>query len=328
MRIPVFVFAALAAGVGNVCAQQSINQVVPTSPTGVVEISNLSGEVRVVGGSPSEIRITGTLGEGAERVAVETAGNRTTIRVIIPRSTRNARGTDLVIHLPERKEVHVTTTSADIAVERVAGGVTARSTSGDVEVTGSPQQVTASSTSGDVRISATTQRVQAKTTSGDVDLSGAVRGSAAAESVSGDVRVEAETPDLLVKSVSGDVEVGGTIGRISVGTVSGEAAIRARGIQYIAAESVSGGLAFDGQLQNRAAFNVKSHSGDVDLALPSNFRARFDVSTFSGAIANGFGPAAQRTSQYGPGQALQFSSGDGALITVKTFSGNVKLRQR
>ena len=62
------------------------------------------------------------------------------------------------------------------------------------------------------------------------------------------------------------------------------------------------------------------------LLIPAGVGARFEVSTFSGNIRNGLGPAAQRVSRYGPGQELSFSSGNGgALVRVKSFSGSVTL---
>ncbi len=66
----------------------------------------------------------------------------------------------------------------------------------------------------------------------------------------------------------------------------------------------------------------------MELRLPAATAADFDVTTFSGNISNEFGPQARRTSEYGPGKELSFSTGAGARIVAKSFSGDVRLRKR
>jgi DUF4097 and DUF4098 domain-containing protein YvlB len=325
MKISSAVLATMLAASGA-AAQQPINQTIPTAATGTVEIQNVSGEVHVIAWDRPEIRITGRLGEGTERLAVEGDRSRTTIRVVIPRNAHDVKGTELEVRLPARKDVTVHTVSADIGVTGVTGAVDGHATSGDVEISGSPSRVSAGSTSGDVTVRANTTQVHANSTSGDLRISGSVQQSVSAEAVSGDVVVDASVPDLVARSVSGDLQLTGASRRVTATTVSGDADVRAGRIQYGSFESVSGNFHFQGDLQRDAAFNVKSHSGDVELALPSRVAATFQIDTFSGDISNAFGPAAQRTSRYGPGRELHFSSGSGGpLITVKTFSGSVRL---
>lgn len=329
MRVPALMLAALVATAVGAQAQQEINETHPTAATGRVAVHNLAGSVRVVGWDRGEISIRGTLGRGAERLEVTPRGNTTEIRVILPRNARNVRGSDLEIRLPAGKEVEVRTTSADIEVAGVSGTVLGQSTSGDVRVSGQPSRVTGLSTSGDVEVEATTSRVQARSTSGDVRVSGSVRESVDVESTSGDVEVSAGTPEVRAKSVSGDVFLRGASGRVSASTVSGDTEIADSRIQFGSFETVSGNLRFAGEVQRGGAFNLQSHSGDVELLLPGGSAAEFEVKTFSGDISNDFGPAAQRTSRYAPGQELRFTAGaGGALVKVTTFSGNVRLVRR
>lgn len=311
-------------------AQQQIDQTIQTGRSGVVEIFNTAGSVRVLAWDRNQIQVQGRLGEGAERVDIGSSGDRTEIRVILPRRASNIRGTTLVVRVPSGKDVTVRTTSADIQIENVAGEATGQSTSGDVVISGSPRRVEGRSTSGDVRINVgSTTLVRGASTSGDVEVRGTIRESVSVESVSGDVDVSGTTPEVRAKTVSGDLSLRGVSGRVSVNTVSGDASIRDSRVQFASFESVSGNLRYDGEFPAGAAFNLSSHSGDVELRLPANVGAEFDVRTFSGSIVNQLGPAAERTSRHGPGQELRFTAGSGGgVISLKTFSGSVRILRR
>lgn len=330
MRAPLLALAALLAAT-HAAAQRRIDETVPTAATGRVEVFNLSGSVRVIGWDRPEIRITGTLGEGAERLAVSGDRERTEIRVVLPRGRRrNVEGSDVEIRLPEGKTLAVRTTSADIEVTGVNGALTLASTSGDVAVSGSPAELTAGSTSGDVVFTGgTTARVRASSTSGDVAVSGTARESVNAESISGDVRISASTPEVRATAVSGDLLLRGVSGRVSASTVSGEAEILDSRIQYGSFETVSGGFLFDGELLRGAAFNIQTHSGEIEMRLPAGVSAAFEIQTFSGDIDNEFGPQAQRTSRHTPSRELSFTAGGGdGLVTIRSFSGGVQLLRR
>jgi DUF4097 and DUF4098 domain-containing protein YvlB len=311
MKIPTIALVSLLLSAGAVSAQQAINRTIAASATGSVTVNNLAGKVKVVAWNRPEISVTGTLGRGAERLDVTGGGDNTEIRVVVPRNTRDLQGTDLEVRVPVRKSVSVQTVSADIEVGGVTGAVSAQSVSGDVQVSGN------------------TASTQVHSVSGDLHVSGSAREKIAAETVSGDVTVEAPTQDLAVKSVSGDLRVRGGARRASVSTVSGSADVQGGTLQYGSFQSVSGDLHYEGALTSDAAVEMQSHSGDVDLVLPAGVRARFQITTFSGDIENGLGSAeAQRTSRYTPGKELNFSTGTGGLVTIKTFSGTVKLDHR
>jgi DUF4097 and DUF4098 domain-containing protein YvlB len=321
---------ALLLSVGSAAAQQQVNERLSTAATGEVEIVNTAGSVRVTGWDRNEIQVTGTLGQGTERLDITPSGNRVQIRVVLPRNARNVKGSDLEIRVPARKDVGVRTVSADITVSGIRGMAEAQAVSGDVEISGSPREVSARSTSGDVGVSASNpRRVDARSVSGSVRVRGAAQESIDTETVSGDIDVNSSAPEMRAKSVSGSVNLQGVGERVNVSTVSGDARVVGDRIRLGTFESVSGGIRLTGALERGAALTLNSHSGDIELRLPSATAADFEVKTFSGDISNQFGPQAERTSRYGPGRELRFSSGRGdARVNAKTFSGNVKLLKR
>lgn len=327
--LAVLAIAMLAAPAG---AQQRVEETFPSDARGTIEIVNVAGSVRVIAWDRAEVSVTGTLGQGTERLELSRDRLNPQIRVILPRdrSGRNIRGSDLQIRVPAGKTVAVRTVSADIEVADVRGQVDLRSTSGDVTVTGQPAEVRAGSTSGDLDINVTTNgRVTAETTSGDVRVRGSVRQSVNAESVSGDVVVDARTPEVRAESVSGTLRLNGATGRVSASTVSGDAAITASGIEFGSFETVSGNLRYTGDLSSNGALDLQSHSGNVELVLPGNVNADFEVQSFSGSIQSDFGGQVERTSRYGPGRQLRFTTGrNGGRINIQTFSGTVKLQRR
>lgn len=319
--------AALATPAG---AQQRVDEAFPADDRGTVEIVNVAGSITVTGWDRNEIRVTGTLGRGTERLELNRDRQTSQIRVVLPRNARNVRGSDLEIRVPSGKQVVVRTVSADIGVSGVRGQVDTRSTSGDIVVQGQPAEVRAGSTSGDVEVDVNTGgRVAAQSTSGNVQVSGTVRQSVNVESVSGDVLVTASTPEVRAESVSGQLRLSGVSGRVSASTVSGDAIVSGDRINYGSFETVSGNLRYAGGVASGGALDLQSHSGDVELVLPANVSADFEADTFSGEILSDFGGEVQRTSRYGPGREMRLVTGrDGGRVRIQTFSGTVKLRRR
>ena len=53
------------------------------------------------------------------------------------------------------------------------------------------------------------------------------------------------------------------------------------------------------------------------------------MSSFSGAITNELGPAAEKSSKWTPQKELSFTTGSGgARITIETLSGAIGIRKR
>ncbi|MGE5235228.1 MAG: DUF4097 family beta strand repeat-containing protein [Acidobacteriota bacterium] len=291
MKRTMIVLAAVLAAAAAL-AQQDVNERRPAAKDGVVEIENVAGSVRVVGWDRLEVEVTGSLGRGTERLEFSGSPERTLIKVVLPRHAHDVDGSHLTVKVPGGSRVEANTVSADITVEQVSGALSLESVSGEVKASGTPIEVKASSVSGSIEISAGTASTRVKSVSGDVTLVGAGK-AVEASSVSGRV------------SVAGDDVENGEL------------------------ETTSGSIRFDASLAKNGRLDVKTVSGDAELILPASVMADFHISTFSGDIDNELGPAARRSSEYGPGKELDFTTaGGGARVWVKTFSGSVSLRKK
>ena len=282
---------ALFAAAGSAAAGTRIDESRKAEPNGHVEISNTSGTVEIEAWDRDEIRIGGELGKGTERLDFETSGDVTHIKVILPQKSRNAKGTDLRIRVPEGSSIAINTVSADIVVRGVRGAQRLQSVSGDI-------------VSGD-----DASEIECKTVSGDVVLTGT-----------------GETGIYTITTVSGDAEVADVAGEISVNTVSGDFELVTGEATRSRMRSTSGDLTMTSKLARNARLDVESISGDIRVDFKGKLDAEFEVSSFNGDISNCFGHESTRTSQYAPGRELRFREGAGsARVRIKTLNGDVNL---
>ncbi len=273
-------------------ADSEIERIVSARPDGQVTISNVAGSVAVTGWDRDEVEVTGTLGRGVEELVVENRGRAVEIEVeLVRRSHGHGADADLEIRVPRGSEVDIEVISAEVEISEVEGEVTVESVSGSVAVEGRPKELSVESVSGSIEIDAEVERVSAESVSGRIRLRGAMR------------EIEADT-------VSGSIEIEtGEIRRAEMSTTSGHI-------------DIAGALAAGAEIE------AESHSGGVELGLPAETSARFDVATYSGRITNELGPAPDRN-RYGPSKELEFSIGGGdARVKIETFSGSVTLRRR
>lgn len=268
-----------------------INESSVADPSGSVEVSNISGSVSVTGWDGNRVEVTGTLGDGTERLEFITQDKVTRIKVILPKNAHNVDDTDLVIRVPAGSSLSVNTISADITAQGVAGAQRLQSVSGDI------------------RTVADSEDVECKSVSGDVAIDGSgKKGLIGITTVSGDVKALKVAGEVNASTVSGDVLLGlGVIERSRVRSTSGDLVLAMR-------------MAGDGK------FDAETISGDVRLNLFGDVEAEYDISTFSGDIRNCFGPKPVSTSEYTPGKELRFSEGKGsARVRIKSLNGDIKL---
>ncbi len=281
-------------------AASPINQTRPLAVDGQVSIDNVQGRVTVRTWNRPEVRITGSLGEGVEKLVIEGDATDLRIEVRYPKSGggwfgwggggKGPEPTMLEISVPAKASVSVDAVSANVDVAGTGG-----------------------------------RRLALASVSGDVLVRGARAEEASFESVSGDVDVEVDSRNVSAETVSGDLLVKGRVGgRIGLDTVSGDATLAAGIVERLSLSSVSGDAHLSVGLAASGSITADSVSGNVDLVLPRETSARLTIETFSGGISSPVGKV--RSEEYGPGQSLEAKMGAGSgSIRLESFSGNVRV---
>ena len=286
---PIFIgmcaaFPALAA--------TPIDQTRPLDPRGRVEIDNLKGRVEVRAWDRPEVKITGSLGAGVEKLSVEGDRGALHIEVKYPNRANNTEPTVLVVQVPLQADLEISTVSANIDVHGVAPReLSLESVSGDIVANGAPRRAAVESVSGDVVLTFNSGDVDASAVSGDLTLNGRLNGEVSVETVSGNMRVDSR---------------GERLRRLSASTVSGDAELKAA-------------LAPDGEI------SMESVSGDLTLIAPRDLSAKVSGESFSGDL-NAPGAKIERE-EFGPGSSFHTRYGAGkGEVRIETFSGDATLR--
>ena len=285
---------AILMAVGTAWAAQPVNESYPVNPGAEIDIDVLSGTVAIIAGSPGQVEITGTLGDGVEGLDVDSDEDGLSIEVQYDEDYHGKQqvSTDLTIHVPAGAAVSAETVSASISVKGVTGELDLETVSGNVDISTKPAAL-------------------------DV------------ETVSGNISVESAPTESDVSSVSGKIEIKAAGGSIDVENVSGEIVIRGGVIDDGDLETVSGDITCHAIPSSGGSLDVETMNGTITLVIDSTLVGSFDLSTFSGSIENQIGPEPRRTSKYTPGKELQFNTGTGGpSISLDSFSGSIKLITR
>ena len=136
-----------------------------------------------------------------------------------------------------------------------------------------------------------------------------------------------------MKTVSGGVLLRGASEDLGASTLSGTIVVRAAGwqrggtgVQRGKFESVTGDIRFEGELGRGGVVELESQSGKIEVRVPAQTVADFDLLTIGGAINNALTSAAPGPRAVGVGQELRFSTGTGgAQVTVRSFKGPILL---
>lgn len=267
-------------------AQAKQSKAFAVAPDVAVRIHNLVGVVRVTGWDRDSIVVVAMIPRGGGSFFGGGAGRFAKMGIEGQDPSLTGPGSELDVRVPRGARVWIKSASARVELANLGGEVEATSVTGSIELNGAPRVTTLESIDGNVTITGAATVVRIRTGAGAVTITGA-RGDVAVTTVQGPVTVESD--QLLA-------------GRIT--SVSGVVTIRS-------------GVPPDGTLE------VETHDGDVHLVLPGAIDARFDLSTVKGAIVAGKAAPGDRSARFTLGKKA--GAGRGAGITVRTFSGEIRI---
>lgn len=300
---------------------EQIDKVTQTFKVGdgaALDLSHLAGDVRVTGGSGSEIRVEATKRVrhrdpeqatrllAALRVDINNFNGRVEVRTIYPRrgefGNNVSASVDYVITVPVGASVAVKSISGDISVTSVKGEVRAETVSGDVNVSATPNVAVAKTISGDV----TARDIGTQTT-------------------------------LVLSTVSGTVlGTGLRVRALEAGSVSGDVRLIGSEVERLEAKSVSGNIEFDAPLTKGGRYEFTSHSGNVRIVLSGNTGFELDADTFSGSVRSdvpvtlrAMGRPEQGRDRQLSSRAIRGSFGDAsAFLSIRSHSGSVVISKK
>jgi len=281
-------------------AQREVNQGGSVHSDAEIEIYNVAGSITITGWDRDEVRVNAILGEGTDRLDFENDGATVEITVVVERRRRRD---------PERRvgESHLeimVPRNATLDVEALASSITVTGVSGDVRMDTSAGQITFAGDSSEIEADTSAGNIEITTTSNMAEID--------AENMAGNVTVQVGGGEVMASTVTGNIRVvGGRFGDSSF-------------------ESTSGGIYFEGEIGPDAEFDFENFDGDIDLLIPENTAASFEITTQAGTIDTEFGYEGRRVEQYTAEQEAEFTLGDGAdaSVSIETFGGNVTIRKR
>lgn len=270
---------------------ETIERTLEASPKGEVEIVNVAGDVRVVGWDRAQVHMEAVLGDGIDKIEFERDGDLVRIEAKFPRDGDHGGSSALVVRVPQNSALMIKTVSASQSVENVRGEQRLQSVSGSIH---------------------------SQIWSEDFDV----------KSVSGEIIGKGQGQDASIRatSVSGRIVLDNFGGEMDMSTVNGAMEIRAKAVSRARLKTTNGGVHLESSLTEDARIEAESINGAVNFQLRGKREGEFDIETFNGDIDNCFGPKPQRTSEFGPGNALRFKEGDSAArVRIKTLNGAVDL---
>ncbi|WP_182909780.1 DUF4097 family beta strand repeat-containing protein [Microbispora sp. H13382] len=165
--------------------------------------------------------------------------------------------------------------------------------------------------------------VQAGVVSASAVVAG-MEGITGVKAVSGDIVLDGVSGEVQAETVSGSVESRGLVGDLSFSSVSGELTVAAGRLRRLRANTVSGRVTADLDLEPTGHVTLHSMSGTIVVRLPQDVDADVSVHSTSGRVDSAF-PELRASAMPGA-RSLDGRLGGGmASLSATTVSGAVTL---
>lgn len=321
-----------------------------------VTIESFRGNARVTGADTDEVKITGrktirALQQNeANRTDQETPleivvnDGRVTVRTNQDRvSDRAARiSEDLEITVPRNVTLEAYGRYGDFDVTGLAGDVEIASDNAGIRVdniggnlrvdTRRSDIVRAVYVKGSVEMKGRGSDVEVENVEGPVTISGTYSGTLQLRNLPKRIRFESRNTEFTAEGVPGQVRI--SLSDLSASNLIGPVVLKAQ-TKDIQIAGFTQALNVDVQRGNveirpgkgpLTRLEVKTRSGDIDLALPENAKVKLTASTERGDITNDFSTALETRSEQ-RGATLRGSTGDGPPVELSAVRGSITVRK-
>ena len=299
------IFGASLA-LGHEKFQEKFEKTEALAKDGKVYVINISGNILVQTSKEDQVRIEALktseasslekAKENAAAVTIEVTREAGALRVEAKYPQRRSFwGSDSVnvsvdfkIWIPAKASIEVKSVSGDVTLDPIGGTVKVNSVSGEVEVHGAA--------------------------GADVTV------------VSGDLTLENIQGDAYLKTVSGNLQATKVRGSLELESVSGDIDLKdVAEARNVTGKTVSGNITYVGTVVPGGNYELKSHSGNVELRIPAASAFDFEASTFSGVIDSDF--EIEVSGKISPREIRGTVNKGGARVRLKSFSGNIDLKK-
>lgn len=285
----------------------TLHKELPTGANPSLKVENTSGEIKIESHPQNKIvidafkvveadnskeaekwadQIKVTIEEHEEKVEIKTKyphnKSKSFWEGLFGGEWRRSAYVDYHIVVPEKIQLNISSTSGDVIISDISGGVEVNATSGDLRIKRIKGDLDLNTTSGDVQISAIEGDVIVSGTSSDLEMFD-ITGNVDIGSVSGNISVEDIIGQVKVDNTSGDISLKEIKGSIEATTVSGSMIIdQIEGGLHL--ESSSGDTEVKTKISLPYEYYVETVSGYIHFLLPEDSEAEVKLETTSGSL--------------------------------------------
>jgi DUF4097 and DUF4098 domain-containing protein YvlB len=167
-------------------------------------------------------------------------------------------------------------------------------------------------------------------------------GSIRAERIGGDVNLRSDSASLEAReisnahvhahSVSGPITLANiSSGHVEVGTGSGKVMLNNVTGPSVTVNTTSSAIAYDGDFGSGGAYQLSSHSGPIDVSLPSSASVEVKAESVNGSVQNDFPLQKKMHSDFKPqtGRSFQgYANSGSSSVELHSFSGTIRVKKR
>lgn len=275
---------------------------------GKVHISNISGDITIATWGQDQVKIdalkvskadTATKAkENAAKVTIEAMmeGNVLRIETKYPKSEKMWKGESLNVSVAYNLTIPA---GAAVKAKNISGDVTAENLGGAADL---------GAISGNVKLKKAAKGADCNTVSGDLDVL----------DISGDVFLKSVSGTITASMIKGSIQAESVSGDLTLTEVSEAGTVRAK--------ALSGGVVYRGSINKAGSYNLKSHSGSIDMSIPADSAFDFEAETFSGGITTDF--EIKVSGKISPKELMGVVNGGGATVKLSSFSGDIRLKKQ